>query len=259
MKKIILSAAVLICAAAVCGCGSGGGSDSEYFSPERAIESEDSKETSVPESGQQEAKVWQSFDEVYDTLGSEDMKVINYLYNKQVWEESGLAGQLIEAGQATEPQNALRLGKYRFGYNGCEVIAGYNMLTLCGEDVDMPKLIFEFEENILVAQDGSFGSEPREMYLLLDKHGIEYDILRTRAECDKALDEGKDLIFSYYTGTPYFSEIHTIAITGGKEKYVLNRYNSVSGRSEIGSIDDITNDDRNVIIAYAVENDAEYQ
>ncbi len=253
MKKkaylISLCAAVLMCA-----CSNGQGSESEYFSAERALESS-TESTGVSDNKEQTPQVWKTFDEIYPTLTDDDMKVKNYANNREVWDNSAQAGKLIEAGQDTPPQNELRLGNYRFGYNGCEVIAGYNMLTLAGKSPDMPKLIFEFEENILVAKDGSFGSDPRKMYLMLDKAGAEYETLYTRAECDKALDDGKSLIFSFYTGTPYFSEIHTVCIIGGREKYVLNRYNTVSGRSEISGIDDITDDDRNVIIAYAVDID----
>lgn len=236
-------------------CAQGGSSkESEYFSSKRAIENSSSAETAaIGSAPEQEQKAWEGFDEFYGALEADSMIAKNYEHNKAVWQESGIQGQLIESGQDTPPQNELHLGKYRFGYNGCEVIAGYNMLTLLGENVDMAKLIAEFERNILVAQDGSFGSEPREMYLLLDKHGYKYDTLKTTAECDKALDEGKSLIFSYYTGTAYFSEIHTICIIGGAEKYVLNRYNSVDGRRQIDGISDITENDKNVIIAYALD------
>ena len=261
-------------AAILCSCSQGEGSDSEYFSSERAIEvtasqttvdseaesSSQPAETKAADSSsepEKEQKLWQSFDEFYDTLADDDMIKQNYIHNSEVWANSGIQGQLIESGQDTSPQNELHLGKYKFGYNGCEVIAGYNMLTLLGEDVDMAKLISEYEKNILVASDGSFGCEPREIYLLLDKHGYNYETIKTIAECDKALDEGKSLIFSYFTGTAYLSEIHTICIIGGEDKYVLNRYNSVDGRRQISSISDITEYDKNVIIAYSVDTQEE--
>ena len=243
-----------ITALALCACSQTGSSDdSEFFSSKRAIESSSKSESVSSSAPKQEQKAWESFDEFFTTLDENSMIVKNYQHNNEIWQQSGIQGQLIESGQDTPPQNELHLGKYRFGYNGCEVIAGYNMLTLLGEDVDMAKLIAEFEHNILVAQDGSFGSEPREMYLLLDKHGYTYETMKTTAECDKALNEGKSLIFSYYTGTPYFSEIHTICIIGGEEKYVLNRYNTVDDRQQITGISDITADDKNVIIAYVVK------
>ena len=252
--RIHRSLTALLCALILCSCSQteGSSSDSEYFSSERELGSSSDEAVSQTSESESVQKTWESFDEFFSSLSEDDMSVKNYSYNSEVWAQSGLQGQLIESGQDTPPQKELHLGQYKFGYNGCEVIAGYNMLTLLGEDVDMPKLIAEFEHNILVAKDGSFGSEPREMYLLLDKHGYEYDTVKTLAECDKALDEGKSLIFSYFTGRAYFSEIHTICIIGGREKYVLNRYNSVSGRSQIEGISDITEDDKNVIIAYAV-------
>lgn len=262
-----------LCAAVLCSCSQGESSDSEYFSSERAIEtpavqtSSTDDESSTPSSQvtgadsssepEKEQKLWLGFDEFYDTLADDDMIKENYRHNSEVWANSGIQGQLIESGQDTPPQKELHLGKYKFGYNGCEVIAGYNMLTLLGEDVDMAKLIAEYEKNILVASDGSFGCEPREIYLLLDKHGYNYETIKTLAECDKALDEGKSLIFSYFTGTAYLSEIHTICIIGGEEKYVLNRYNSVDGRRQISSISDITENDKNVIIAYSVDTQEE--
>ena len=255
MKRLML---LILTAVMLCSCSSkSSSSQTEYFSNERAIESSsdgaDSSSAKKESSSQQEKKVWKVFDEVYPTLDDDSRSYKNYDINRTVWDESGLQGQLIESGQDTAPQNELCLGNYHFGYNGCEVIAGYNMLTLCGIDADMPKLITEFEHNILVAQDGSLGSDPRKMDMLLDRYGIGYTKLSTLYECDKALESGSDIIFAFYTGTPYFSEIHTICITGGEDKYVLNRYNTIDGRSQIESISDIADDEKQMITGYAVK------
>lgn len=254
MKRFVLP---IIAALLLCSCGSGGSDSSsvtEYFSDKRAMEasSVSSYDSSSAAESEQEQLVWKSFDEVYSTLEKDSRSYKNYDNNRKVWDDSGLQGQMIEAGQDTEPVNKLYLGNYRFGYNGCEVIAGYDLLTLCGKEPDMPKLITEFEQNILVAKDGSLGSDPRKMYLMLDHYGVEYDTLTTLDECDKALDDGRDIIFSFYTGSPFFSEIHTICITGGDDKYVLNRYNTIDGKSVIDSIRDIADDDKKMITAYAV-------
>ena len=250
MKKLIIpiAAALLLCS-----CGnSESGSEHEYFSKERAIESTSSDSSSSDSETEQK---WAGFDEVYPTLEEDSRSFTNYAHNKEVWAAMGIQGSLIEQGQDTEPINKLYLGNYKFGYNGCEVIAGYNMLTLLGQQVDMAKLITEFENNILVAKDGSLGSEPRKMNLLLDYMGIDYEKPGTLAECDSALENGKSLIFAFYIGTPYFSGIHTVCITTDKagDKYVLNRYNSIDSRSMIDSVSELTDNEKCLIAAYAVD------
>ena len=79
MKKtaylISLCAAVLLCA-----CSSGQGSESEYFSAERALESS-TESTGVSDNKEQTPQVWKTFDEIYPTLTDDDMKVKNYQRN----------------------------------------------------------------------------------------------------------------------------------------------------------------------------------
>ena len=256
-----LTALILITASLLCSCGSSeSSSEHEYFSSKRALESSsrsDSSSSSGNESSTNDTaqKVWAGFDEVFPTLEESSRSAKNYAHNKEVWERIGIQGTLIEQGQDTEPVNELYLGNYKFGYNGCEVIACYNMLTLLGQQVDMARLITEFENNILIAQDGSLGSDPRKIYMLLDYMGISYEKPSTLAECDEALKNGRSLIFSFYTGTPYFSGIHTVCITTDTsgDKYVLNRYNTIDSRSMIDSVSDLTDNEKCLIAAYAVE------
>ena len=253
MKRLVTMLAVI--SALLCSCGSGeGSSDSEYFSKKRAIEGSSTGSQSS-KSSDEEQPVWAGFDEVFPTLDEDSRSAKNYTHNREVWDKSGIQGSLIEKGQDTPPVNELYLGNYRFGYNGCEVIACYNMLTLLGEQVDMAKLITEFENNILVAKDGSLGSEPRKINMLLDYKGISYDKPSTLDECDAALESGKSLIFSFYIGTPYFSGIHTVCITTDSEgdKYVLNRYNEIDSRSMIDSVSDLTDNEKCLIVAYAID------
>ncbi|MBR6337324.1 MAG: hypothetical protein IKR76_06280 [Ruminococcus sp.] len=270
MKRLVTLLALT--AALLCSCGSSGSSDSEYFSKKRAIEAGSSQSGSPGSSADdgsttqqsttgdnnessshdEQEKEWAGFDEFFQSLDESSRTAKNYAYNRDVWDKGGIQGQLIEAGQDTPPQNDLQLGNYKLGYNGCEVIASYNLLTLLGLDADMPKLIAEFEQNALIASDGSLGSEPRKIYLLLDKCGISYETLKSPADCDKALESGKSLIFAFYTGTPYFSGIHTVCITGGEEKYVLNRYNDSESKKLIDSVNDLLKEDKCLIVAYAV-------
>ena len=253
MKRLTLL--ILMLTLTLTACGSNESSDSEFFSKERAIESSSKAESSATEqesSSDTEQKRWEGFDEFYSSLDPESRSAKNYAHNDELWKNSGIQGQLIEAGQDTEPQNELYLGNYKFGYNGCEIIASYNMLTLKGEQVDMAKLITEFERNALTAQDGSLGSDPRKINLLLDAHGYEYETLGSPADCDKALSDGKALIFAFYTGTPYFSGIHTVCITGGEDKFVLNRYNNIDARSKIDSVSELLKEEKCLIVAYAL-------
>lgn len=195
--------------------------------------------------------LWRDFDSVYP-LDETDRAMINYANNSRLWKSCGLEGRLIENGQDNPPQNGFALGKYSFGYNGCEVIASYNFLVLCGQKPDLAKLTFEFEYNALMAKSGVLGSDPRKIGRLLENRKLDIIQLSDVGECDAALSQGKNIIFAFWTGRPFASGIHTVTITGGTDFYVLNRYNSSAAKSEISSVSELADSSGKFITAYTL-------
>ncbi len=208
---------------------------------------------------QSQQNSWAKFDEIYPADPS-DSRMKNYAENTKIWETSGIEGRLIEDGQNNEPQKNFRLGSYSFGYNGCEVIASYNFLVLCGKSPSIPKLVYEFETNgLLLSKKATLGSNPRSIKKLLESEGLNVAVLSSREECDKALKEGKSIIFSFWTGKPLVSSIHTVAITGGESIYVLNRYNNVEAKSEISAVDELAKDEKQFITAYTISDNSDIE
>ena len=83
----------------------------------------------------------------------------------------------------------------------CGILAVYNVLTLCGCDVDFLKLAAEFEQaSVLAIPPGVFGTNPFLIGRCLAAYGVSYKKYRTLDELENALTSGKLGIISYMFG-----------------------------------------------------------
>lgn len=195
---------------------------------------------------QEEDMSWKLFEDLYDKLDDNDRSKRNYLHNKEVDIEG-----FIEYGQAQEPVRDLILGDVSFAGVGCEVVAAYNYLLYTGNERDIARLTFDFEQNALFAHDGKLGSNARKIKGLFDALGIKYNRYLDPDDCRRAIDEGKPVLLAFHTGNSVFSAIHTVFImTENGRHYVFNRYNESEGRYEFETLSDVVKKDGLFIVAY---------
>ena len=83
----------------------------------------------------------------------------------------------------------------------CGIMAAYNVLTLCGREVDFLKLAAEFEQAPVPAiPNGVFGTNPFLIGRCLAAYGVSFTKCRDLDELENALTPGKPGIVSYMFG-----------------------------------------------------------
>ena len=132
--------------------------------------------------------------------------------------EAGMPGTLIN-GQRREPLNSLPYGAYTMGYNGCEVIAAYNLLCLVGREEPLADIADWFEGRALLL-NGWGGTNIGSMRRFLRQRGLEFKALGPgrRGEYDAAFGKNGAGVLSFWTGQRVKNEkgrwntLHTVAV-----------------------------------------------
>lgn len=269
----VLSFVTIAMAALLVGCGHKNDADMQnttaYTETDSAVSYETECETSSEcETGSTFSSSADSLDSLNDTESSgddtdssaeDDMRwklfdennassavLENYRHNSEIEVEG-----FIKYGQENPPVCDMVLGKTRFAGVGCEVIAAYNYLLYIGEKPDIAQLAADFEQNALIAADGSLGSNPRRISGLFKALDIPYRKLYKADEAQAALDEGRPVIIAFHIGDNIFSGIHTVfAVKEGGKIYVYNLYNTVKDETEIGAIDELMKKNSLFIVGY---------
>lgn len=263
---LLLSATFAIAAVLLVGCGHKNDADMQnttaYTETDSAVSYETEYETSSEcETSPTFSSDLDSLDSLDDTDSSaeDDMRwklfeennasgavLENYRHNSEIEVEG-----FIKYGQENPPVCDMVLGKTRFAGVGCEVIAAYNYLLYIGEKPDIAQLAADFEQNALIAADGSLGSNPRRISGLFKALDIPYQKLYKADEAQAALDEGRPVIIAFHIGDNIFSGIHTVfAVKEGGKIYVYNLYNTVKDETEIGAIDELMKKNSLFIVGY---------
>ena len=148
----------------------------------------------------------------------------NYIYNQNNFYGSGMI-----------------YGGYRLSYNGCEVIAAYNVLKYLGKFVPIYSVIYHAEMNdwylFPVIPTGVFGTSPRKMKSIFDENSLRYSIYANidSKKFESATKNGKICIgcysnkYSSFKNWYYNFSIHTFAFYYDKsiKKYIVfNGYGS---------------------------------
>ena len=110
-------------------------------------------------------------------------------------------------GQKLEPYNSMVYGTKTIGYNGCEVIATYNLMKLVGKYQYFPMVIAEFGLNKMAWLGGDFGTNPENLGQYFKAHNVEYVKYSTKNKFENNDQKHKYYIVSYWDGLI----IHTVA------------------------------------------------
>ncbi|MCR5485324.1 MAG: hypothetical protein K6F09_06995 [Clostridiales bacterium] len=141
----------------------------------------------------------------------------NYDVNKAIELGDGIIN-----GQACNAVRECRYGLFPMSYNGCEIIAIYNLRVLLGkkaELADIAKEVYPYG-NVLMGLFGTFPSAPATYF---KKHKLPMKTMKNYNFFIKGLEKGKKGVVSYWTKGKCRSSIHTVAVEiDGEELRVYN-------------------------------------
>ena len=161
-------------------------------------------------------------------------------------------GALIYQSGGAFPE--LRFKHARMSDAGCGIIAVYNVLTLCGQAVEFPKLAAEFEQAAVPAiPPGVFGTNPFLIGQCLAAYGVSCKKYRNLGELEAALTSGMLGIVSYMFGR-IDPRAHTFAVEKTADGVIT--YNRFSNDRKTGfalSVHDILKRKNIFLIGYVVE------
>ena len=136
----------------------------------------------------------------------------------------------------------------------CGIMAVYNVLKLCGHEVDFLKLAAEFEQAAVPAiPSGVFGTNPFLIGRCLAAYGVSYKKYRRLEELEAALTSGKLGIVSYLFGR-LDPRGHTFAVERTANGVVT--YNRFSNDPQTGlalSVHDTLKRKNVFLVGYVIE------
>lgn len=149
---------------------------------------------------------------------------------------------------------ALRFRSARMSNVCCGIMAVYNVLTLCGHEIDFPRLAAEFEPIAIPAiPSGVFGTNPFRIGSCLAAYGVSFTKHRRLDELETALTPGKLGIVSYMFGR-LDPRAHTFAVERTADGVIT--YNRFSNDRETGfapSVHETLKRKNVLLVGYAVE------
>lgn len=117
-------------------------------------------------------------------------------------------GRLI-AGQGAPELAHITYGGYPLRYNGGEVVAACNAMTLLGAAVSPEDVAGEFEDNGMPLLGGALGTDPRRLPDYFAAHGV------TCTPCRRDRLPGEGVFLCSYAALPLLREVrgvHTVAL-----------------------------------------------
>ena len=117
--------------------------------------------------------------------------------------------------------------------NGCEIVAIYNAMIALGEPRTFNSIKKWGEKNALWFF-GNFGTKVNAAHDYLSNSGYDVETINkpNKDELQTFVNEHDVVIFSYWTGTPYLSTIHTVKIMkdNTSDGYIIyNRWSNGTG------------------------------
>ncbi len=180
-----------------------------------------------------------------------------YRHNMTIWDGRGA---ILLNGQGTEPLRSMKYGKYSMEWNGCEIIACANVLTMLGLGEPLPQIVREFMLNGMpfVFPGGYWGTAPRQLWRFLDSRGVEYRRCDRADELEKGAAAAECGIVSFWNnrlsearlrGLDFFSGgLHTVAFRRTLRGYeVFDLYSNDTAPRPIGSPAEIYRDKRFIV------------
>lgn len=131
-------------------------------------------------------------------------------------------------GQDAAPLAELPYGAWRFGRNGCEVIAIYNALLALNIPRPLPEIAASLEKKGLLF-NGFGGTNLGAVVKYIRKCGINVNILKRRNKTiyDKQMNKANCAILSYWTGNTLrrndgsWNTLHTVSVHKMGNEYLL--------------------------------------
>ena len=164
----------------------------------------------------------------------------NYFHNKQI----DLEGKLVN-GQGRGRVSTMRYGLFPMSYNGCEMIALYNMLLLKGyKDANLPEICLEMYPKAW-ALWGIFGSNVYVLDHYFKPRGIPCTKTLSRDKFFETLKKDRVGVISFWNAHHPFDGIHTVCVEYTGDGYrVYNRYNSKRYPYEYKTVDEVVDKPR---------------
>lgn len=172
----------------------------------------------------------------------------NYEINKTIHIPEGTVN-----GQGVGPVSEMRYGYFPMSFNGCEMIAIYNLLFLEKlEKPDLAKICLEMYPKSSVLW-GLFGSNPYRLHHYFDKRNIPILRFFLRDRFFQKLDEKRYGVISFWNAKHPFKGIHTVCVERTEDGYrVYNRSNRREEPADYKSVDEVVDKCR-FICGYCLE------
>jgi len=138
------------------------------------------------------------------------MRDRNYEHNKRHDISEGLITR-----QRSSAVKALRYGAFSADYNGCAVIATYNLLQLLGKPAPMSQLIKEFVNCSADTLFGLLGTNSFMLGLVLRKHGVRYKLFYGA----RRITEPGFYLLCYFNGGKPWKGAHCVLTAFDGESY----------------------------------------
>lgn len=172
----------------------------------------------------------------------------NYEVNKSIDLGDGIIN-----GQGCGQVSKMRYGLFPMSYNGCEMIAIYNLMLLEGfGQQNLAEICLEMYPKSGVLW-GVFGSDTFKLHKYFDKRGIETLRFLKRDSFFEQLAESRYGIITFWNALNPFKGIHTVCVENfGEGIRVYNRYNSKDFPYEYKTVDEVVDKVR-FICGYTVK------
>ena len=132
---------------------------------------------------------------------------INYKHNKQLSEPTSYIN-----GQGYYKE--WRYGTNTMDYNGCGVIAMYNILVGLNKRKDLKDIAYDFDRNSGTIVSGLFGSDPTHFSTYFLQNRINYKRYSSYESLQEGINNMKDnqmILVCAETGSNIFSGVHNVA------------------------------------------------
>lgn len=141
--------------------------------------------------------------------------------------------------QNEEPWNSFKYGNFKFGFNGGELAAIYNVCKMLSKDIKLAEIILQFESNEKAILGGMAGTDPKVLGEFFKAHNIEHSFYTELMDINNIIEEGKVFIISYWVKDKLkeLKGLHTVAGKYSGDKFII--YNAVNNSNEILELDSL--------------------
>lgn len=176
------------------------------------------------------------------------LEKMNYQVNRTI-----RLGEGTVNGQGVGPVSRMRYGLFPMSFNGCEMIALYNLLLL--EEIGEPNLAdiaLEMYPRSSVLM-GLFGSNPYALRPYFKRRNIKCLRIIPRDKFFKKLDDAKYGVISFWNAKHPFKGIHTVCVEKIENGYrIYNRSNRKDVPVDYSTVDEVVDKSR-FICGYCLE------